>query len=60
MRGVSRRVAASEKDVPDAKLEAYIVSWPGRVPKAARKRGAVKSERGGEGKENRREPNLRG
>jgi hypothetical protein len=29
-------VTASEKDVPDAKLEEYIVSWPGKVPKGAR------------------------
>jgi uncharacterized cysteine cluster protein YcgN (CxxCxxCC family) len=33
---VRGRVAASEKDVPDAKLEDYIVSWPGKVPKGAR------------------------
>ena len=37
---VRGRVAASEKDVPDDKLEDYIVSWPGRVPKAARSRAA--------------------
>jgi uncharacterized cysteine cluster protein YcgN (CxxCxxCC family) len=33
---VRGRVAVSEKHVPDDKLENYIVSWPGRVPKAAR------------------------
>jgi uncharacterized cysteine cluster protein YcgN (CxxCxxCC family) len=33
---VRGRVTASEKDVPDEKLEEYIVSWPGRVPKGAR------------------------
>jgi uncharacterized cysteine cluster protein YcgN (CxxCxxCC family) len=37
---VRGRVTASEKDVPDAKLEDYIVSWPGKVPKGARKRVA--------------------
>jgi len=33
---VRGRVAASEKDVPDDKLEDYIVSWPGKWPKGAR------------------------
>jgi len=33
---VRGRVAASEVDVPDEELENYIVSWPGKVPKAAR------------------------
>jgi uncharacterized cysteine cluster protein YcgN (CxxCxxCC family) len=33
---VRGRVSASEKHVPDDKLEKYIVTWPGRVPKAAR------------------------
>ena len=33
---VRGRVTANEKDVPDSKLEDYIVSWPGRMPKAAR------------------------
>jgi hypothetical protein len=33
---VRGRVSASEKDVPDAKLEEYIVSWPGKVPKGAK------------------------
>lgn len=33
---VRGRVSASEVDVPDDKLEDHLVSWPGRVPKAAR------------------------
>jgi uncharacterized cysteine cluster protein YcgN (CxxCxxCC family) len=33
---VRGRVKANEQDVPDDRLEDYIVSWPGRVPKAAR------------------------
>ena len=33
---VRGRVAASEKDVPDARLEDYIVSWPGKWPKGSR------------------------
>ncbi len=43
----SRRLGArtrlgDEKDVPDEKLEEYIVAWPGKIPKAARapKRGS--------------------
>ena len=35
---VRGRVAASETDVPDEKLEEYIVAWPGKWPKAAKKR----------------------
>jgi uncharacterized cysteine cluster protein YcgN (CxxCxxCC family) len=35
---VRGRVTASEVDVPDTKLEEYIVSWPGRWPKGARRR----------------------
>jgi hypothetical protein len=35
---VRGRVSASEKDVPDAKLEEYIVSWPGKVPKGAKRK----------------------
>ncbi len=35
---VRGRVRASEDDVPDAELENYIVNWPGKVPKGARKR----------------------
>jgi uncharacterized cysteine cluster protein YcgN (CxxCxxCC family) len=38
---VRGRVSASEKDVPDAKLEEYIVSWPGKVPKGARRKAAA-------------------
>ena len=34
---VRGRVAASETDVPDEKLEDFIVSWPGKVPRGARK-----------------------
>ena len=33
---VRGRVAASEADVPDEKLEEYVVSWPGKWPKGAR------------------------
>jgi uncharacterized cysteine cluster protein YcgN (CxxCxxCC family) len=33
---VRGRVSANEIDVPDEKLEDYLVSWPGKVPKAAR------------------------
>jgi uncharacterized cysteine cluster protein YcgN (CxxCxxCC family) len=33
---VRGRVELSEKDVPDSELERHIVSWPGKVPKAAR------------------------
>ena len=35
---VRGRVAASEKDVPDEKLEEYIVAWPGKWPKGARRK----------------------
>jgi uncharacterized cysteine cluster protein YcgN (CxxCxxCC family) len=35
---VRGRVKASELDVPDDKLEDYIVNWPGKVPKRARRR----------------------
>ncbi len=38
---VRGRVAASEKDVPDEELVEYIVSWPGKWPKGA-KRGKAK------------------
>ena len=42
---VRGRVAASEKDVPDDKLEEYIVSWPGKVPKGrARQRWRRRKE----------------
>jgi uncharacterized protein len=37
---VRGRVSASEADVPDEKLEEYIVSWPGKWPKGARGRVA--------------------
>jgi hypothetical protein len=33
---VRGRVTASEADVPDEKLEEYIVAWPGKWPKGAR------------------------
>ncbi|MFY9599553.1 MAG: YcgN family cysteine cluster protein [Pseudolabrys sp.] len=36
---VRGRVAASEADVPDEKLEEYIVSWPGKWPKGAKRKG---------------------
>ena len=39
---VRGRVAANETDVPDEKLEDFIVSWPGKVPVTARK-GRVKA-----------------
>jgi uncharacterized protein len=42
---VRGRVTASEKDVPDSKLEEYIVSWPGKWPKGARRK-AVAPEKG--------------
>jgi uncharacterized cysteine cluster protein YcgN (CxxCxxCC family) len=35
---VRGRVSASETDVPDEKLEDYIVKWPGKWPKGSRKR----------------------
>jgi uncharacterized cysteine cluster protein YcgN (CxxCxxCC family) len=35
---VRGRVTASEKDVPDKKLEEYIVSWPGKWPKGAKRK----------------------
>lgn len=35
---VRGRVGASEAEVPDEDLEDYIVSWPLRLPKAARRR----------------------
>ena len=35
---VRGRVTASEEDVPDEKLEDYIVAWPGKWPKGARNR----------------------
>jgi hypothetical protein len=35
---VRGRVKASEEDVPDDQLEDWIVSWPLRIPKAARRK----------------------
>jgi len=35
---VRGRISASERDVPDRDLEKYIVSWPGRWPKGAKRR----------------------
>jgi uncharacterized cysteine cluster protein YcgN (CxxCxxCC family) len=35
---VRGRVKASEDDVPDEDLEDWIVSWPVKVPKAARRK----------------------
>ena len=40
---VRGRVAASEADVPDERLEEFMVAWPGKVPKGARQR-AVKGK----------------
>jgi uncharacterized cysteine cluster protein YcgN (CxxCxxCC family) len=37
---VRGRVGACESQVPDAELENWIVSWPGKVPKAAAKPAA--------------------
>jgi uncharacterized cysteine cluster protein YcgN (CxxCxxCC family) len=37
---VRGRVAASELDVPDERLEEYIVSWPGKWPKGAKRKSA--------------------
>jgi uncharacterized cysteine cluster protein YcgN (CxxCxxCC family) len=37
---VRGRVTANEKDVPDEKLEDYIVSWPGKWPKGAKRKAA--------------------
>ncbi len=53
---VRGRVAASEEQVPDAELEKWIVSWPGRVPKAARGkgRGAARVRERARGKAGRR------
>ena len=41
---VRGRVAASEADVPDEKLEEYIVAWPGKWPKGARRAPSGASE----------------
>ena len=37
---VRGRVTASEKDVPDARLEEYVVSWPGKWPKGSKRKSA--------------------
>ena len=42
---VRGRVAASETDVPDEKLEDYIVSWPGKWPKGAKRQGLQETSR---------------
>jgi len=39
---VRGRVTASEKNVPDSKLEEYIVRWPGKWPKGAKRSKAPK------------------
>ncbi len=39
---VRGRVAASESDVPDERLEDYLVDWPMQVPAAARRRRRAK------------------
>jgi uncharacterized cysteine cluster protein YcgN (CxxCxxCC family) len=38
---VRGRVTASEKDVPDSKLDEYVVSWPGKWPKGAKRKPAA-------------------
>ena len=40
---VRGRVADSEVNVPDSELENYLVSWPLKVPKAARKKPVKRS-----------------
>jgi uncharacterized cysteine cluster protein YcgN (CxxCxxCC family) len=40
---VRGRVGASESEVPDEELENWIVSWPGRVPKAAAAKAQLKA-----------------
>jgi uncharacterized cysteine cluster protein YcgN (CxxCxxCC family) len=35
---VRGRETVSEVGIPDEKLEDYIVSWPGKVPRGSRKR----------------------
>ena len=41
---VRGRVAASEKDVPDERLEDFIVSWPGKWPRGAKRKAAKGKE----------------
>ncbi len=33
---VRGRVAANEKDVPDERLEDFVVAWPGKWPKGSK------------------------
>src|SRR5215831_18775202 len=40
---VRGRVSASETEVPEEQLEDYLVSWPMRVPAAARRKGPPES-----------------
>jgi uncharacterized cysteine cluster protein YcgN (CxxCxxCC family) len=40
---VRGRVAASETDVPDERLDDYVVAWPGRWPKGARRQGKMRT-----------------
>jgi len=42
---VRGRVTASETDVPDDRLEEYIVSWPGKWPKGARRARRARAAR---------------
>jgi len=42
---VRGRVSASETDVPDEKLAEHIVSWPGKWPKGAKRKGKRKRHR---------------
>src|SRR5262249_46280912 len=44
---VRGRVGASEDEVKDAELEDRIVSWPARLPKAARRKSPSRWRRGG-------------
>jgi uncharacterized cysteine cluster protein YcgN (CxxCxxCC family) len=41
---VAGRVPHTEETVPDDELEDHIVSWPARVPKAARRKPGVKEK----------------
>jgi hypothetical protein len=40
---VRGRVKASEEDVPDDQLEDWIVNWPLRIPKSARRKPKTKT-----------------
>ncbi len=46
---VRGRVAASEMDVPDERLEEFIVKWPGKWPKGAKAKAAPQSVQRGRG-----------